>query len=87
MRSPFNITNLGLEEEARIKFSYTSPTLHQNIEISIDGDETSVEDLLDSFHRFLNALGVSTPDNVMLSFVEFNDDDEDEKDNKEDSEE
>lgn len=73
MRSPFNITNLGLEEEARIKFSYTSPTLHQNIEISIDGDETSVEDLLDSFHRFLNALGVSTPENVVLGFVELND--------------
>jgi len=71
MRSPFNITNLGLEEEARIKFSYTSPTLHQNIEISIDGDETSVEDLLDSFHRFLNALGVSTPENVVLGFVEL----------------
>jgi len=73
MRSPFNITNLGLEEEARIKFSYTSPTLHQNIEISIDGDETSVEDLLDSFHRFLNALGVSTPENVVLVFMELND--------------
>lgn len=73
MRSPFNITNLGLEEEARIKFSYTSPTLHQNIEISIDGDETSVEDLLDSFHRFLNALGVSTPENVVLGFLELND--------------
>ena len=72
MRSPFNITNIGLEEEARIKFSYTSPTLHQNIEISIDGDATSVEDLLDSFHRFLNALGVSTPENVVLGFVELN---------------
>jgi hypothetical protein len=71
MRSPFNLTNLGLEEEARIKFSYTSPKLHQNIEVSIDGDETSVEDLLDSFHRFLNALGVSTPENVVLGFVEL----------------
>ena len=72
MRSPFSLTNLGLEEEARIKFSYTSPKLHQNIEVSIDGDETSVEDLLDSFHRFLNALGVSTPENVVLGFVELN---------------
>ena len=71
MRSPFNLTNIGLEEEARVKFSYTSPTLHQNIEISIDGDETSVEDLLDSFHRFLNALGISTPENVVLGFVEL----------------
>ncbi len=88
MRSPFNLTGPELEREARVTFSYKSPELHQNIEISIDGDDTSVETLLDTFQRFLNALGVSTPDNVMLSFVEFNDDDDDdEKDSKEDSEE
>lgn len=79
MRLPFNLTGPELEREARVTFSYTSPELHQNIEVSIDGDETSVETLLDTFQRFLNALGISTPENVMLSFVEFTDDDDNEE--------
>lgn len=74
MRLPFNIDKSDLNEDARIKFIYTSPELHQNIEISIDGDKTSVEALLDAFERFLGALGVSIPDNVLLQFVRIDDD-------------
>ena len=81
MRLPFNLTGPELEREARVTFSYTSPELHQNIEVSIDGDNTSVDTLLDTFQRFLNALGISTPENVMLGFVEFTDDEDNNGDN------
>lgn len=80
MRTPFSITQSKFEDDARVKFTFTSPELHQNIEISIDGEDTSVEVLLDAFHRFLNALGISTPDNVILGFVEINDDDDEDQD-------
>lgn len=76
MRLPFNIDKSDLNEDARIKFIYTSPELHQNIEISIDGDKTSVEALLDAFERFLGALGVSIPDDVMLQFIRIDDEDD-----------
>jgi hypothetical protein len=75
MRLPFNISETKLEEDARVKFIYTSPELHQNIEISLDGDETSVETLLNAFERFLGALGISLPPNVILGFAELEDDD------------
>jgi hypothetical protein len=87
MRLPFNLTGPELEREARVTFSYTSPELHQNIEVSIDGDDTSVETLLDTFQRFLNALGISTPENVMLSFVEFTDENDDDNEGNTNSEE
>ena len=83
MRLPFNISETKLEEDARVKFIYTSPELHQNIEISLDGDETSVETLLNAFERFLGALGIGLPPNVILGFVEIEDENED---NEEDSE-
>lgn len=76
MRLPFNLTETKLEEDARVKFLYTSPEHHQNIEISLDGDETSVETLLNAFERFLGALGICLPPNVILGFVEVEDDDE-----------
>jgi hypothetical protein len=82
MRLPFDLGDQKLHESARVKFSYTSPELHQNIEISLDGDQTSVETLLDAFHRFLGALGIITPENVILSFVEIDDEDEDENDER-----
>jgi hypothetical protein len=95
MRLPFDIDQGKFETDARVKFTFNSPELHQNIEISIDGEETSVEVLLDAFHRFLNALGINTPDNVILGFIEINepnerdgdeedDDDDDEEDDEED---
>lgn len=75
MRPSFSLTSQALEREARITFLYTSPELNQNIEVSINGDDdTSVEAILDSFHRFLNALGVNTPDDVVLGFVRVEDD-------------
>lgn len=83
MRLPFNLEDPKIDDRARVKFSFTSPELHQNIEVALDGDETNVETLLDAFQRFLGALGVSTPKNVMLSFVEFEEDDDDEDDDKE----
>lgn len=79
MRLPFNIDGDKIEQDARVKFTYTSPELHQNIEISLDGDETSVEALFDAFQRFLGALGISTPPNIIVGFVELDEDDEDEK--------
>lgn len=78
MRLPFQLEDTKFDERARVKFSYTSPELHQNIEVSLDGEETNVEALLDAFQRFLGALGVSTPDNVILTFVEVDNDSEDE---------
>jgi hypothetical protein len=80
MRLPFNLEDPKIDDHARVKFSFTSPQLHQNIEVSLDGDETTVETLLDAFQRFLGALGVSTPDNVILSFVEI--EEEDDKDDE-----
>ena len=84
MRLPFNISETKLEEDARVKFIYTSPELHQNIEISMDGEETSVETLINAFERFLGALGISLPPNVILGFVELEDEEtEDEEDSEE----
>ena len=85
MRLPFDFNNSGIGgDDARIKFVYTSPELNQNIEISMDGDKTSVEALVDAFERFLGALGISIPENVMLGFVEIQkEDDEDDDDDKE----
>ena len=80
MRLPFNLEEPKLNDKARVKFLFTSPELHQNIEVSLDGEETSVEALLDAFQRFLGALGISTPDNVVLGFVELDEDDEDGED-------
>ena len=85
MRLPFDLNQSKFEQEARVKFSFTSPELHQNIEVSLDGQDTSVETLLDAFQRFLGALGISTPGNVVLGFIELDEDeledgdDEDEK--------
>lgn len=80
MRLPFNLSETKLEEDARVKFIYTSPELHQNIEISLDGDETSVETLLNAFERFLGALGINLPPNVILGFVEIEESNEEEED-------
>lgn len=67
MRESFN---LNLKDDARVKFVYTSPELNQNIEISLDGDEASVEALIDAFQRFLGALGLPLPEGVYLGFFE-----------------
>lgn len=80
MRLPFDFTDSPFGEDARIKFSYTSPELHQNIEISLDGDQTSVIAIMDAFQRFLGALGVSVPPNVVIGFIEMDDDEEEEDD-------
>jgi hypothetical protein len=89
MRLPFDLDGSKFsKDDCRIKFIYTSSELNQNIEISIDGDETSVEALFESFHRFLGALGICTPKNVIVGFVDLNDfeDDEDEEDDDDDDE-
>ena len=82
MRLPFTLGDSKIEDDARIKFSFTSPELHQNIEISLDGDDTSVEALIDAFQRFLGALGVAFPENVVLGFVDVGD--EEQNDNNSD---
>lgn len=87
MRLPFDLSESKFEQDARVKFSFTSPELHQNIEISIDGEDTSVEALLDAFQRFLGALGICTPKNVILGFVELNDDEDEEEDDQDEKEE
>lgn len=75
MRLPFDLTDSKINDGARVKFSYNSPEHHQNIEISLDGEDTSVETLLDAFERFLKALGIYIPDNALLGFIEINDED------------
>ena len=80
MRLPFDLEHSKFEQDARVKFSFTSPELHQTIEISLDGDQTSVETLLDAFQRFLGALGINTPDNVVLGFIELNDEEDSDED-------
>ncbi len=85
MRLPFDLNDSQFLSDARIKFSYTAPELNQNIEISIDGDKVSVETLLETYERFLGALGVCIPSNVMLGFVEIDDQDSgDEGDDEDD---
>jgi hypothetical protein len=84
MRQPFSLSNTKFEDDARVKFIYTSPEHNQNIEISIDGEETSVEVLLDAFHRFICALGIPMPPNVGIEFVEYIDKPKDEKEEDED---
>ena len=79
MRLPFDLSNSKFEEDARVKFSFTSPELHQTIEVSLDGEETSVEALLDAFQRFLGALGICVPANVSLGFIEIENEDENEE--------
>lgn len=84
MRLPFELSSTA--EDARVKFIYTSPELHQNIEISLDGENTSVDAILDAFQRFLGALGVSIPQNVAVGFVELDEKDEDEDSTDKDDE-
>lgn len=85
MRLPFDFNDSNIGDDTRIKFSYTSSELHQNIEISLDGDEVSVDALLDAFQRFLGALGVCIPPNVQVDFVQTNSDEgEDDEDEDED---
>lgn len=86
MRLPFEIANNKIEEDARVKFIYTSPELHQNIEISLDGESASVEAILEAFHRFLCALGISIPHNVTVGFVEIEEEDRDREDEDDDDE-
>lgn len=82
MRLPFDFNNSNLNDEARIKLTYTSPELKQNIEISMDGDEVSIEALLDAFERFMGALGICIPEDAMLGFVNVDEDDEEEDDDE-----
>lgn len=79
MRLPFKFDESNLNEDARIKFIYTSPEQHQNIEISLDAENTSVDSLLDAFERFLGALGISIPENVLLQFVRIDPEEQDEE--------
>ena len=85
MRLPFDVNTNNIEENARVKFIYKSSELNQNIEISLNGDEATVENLLDAFTRFLGALGLALPDNVELGFIEFKDGEE-ENENEDDEE-
>ena len=84
MRLPFDISSNSFQDDARIKFSFTSPELNQNIEISIDGTKISVDVLLETFERFMGALGVSIPEDVVLGFIRVEDDGEDGEDDDED---
>ncbi len=80
MRLPFDFNNSNLSDNARIKFLYNSAENQQNVEISMDGSKVSVEALLEAFERFLGALGVCIPENVMVGFVDMEEDEEDEED-------
>jgi hypothetical protein len=85
MRLPFEFSEAKLDDKARVKFLYTSPELHQSVEISLDGEDTTVEALMEAFQRFLGALGISIPKNVELGFIEFSEEDEEEDDTEEDN--
>ena len=84
MRLPFDFSNNSFQDDARIKFSFTSPELNQNIEISIDGSKLSVDVLLETFERFMSALGVSIPEDVVLGFIRMEESDEDDQDDDDD---
>lgn len=84
MRLPFDFSNNSFQDDARIKFSFTSPELNQNIEISIDGSKLSVDVLLETFERFMSALGVSIPEDVVLGFIRMEESDDDDQDDEED---
>jgi len=86
MRPLFDLSKTKFEEDARVKFTYTSPEHHQNIEISIDGEETSVEVLLETFQRFLWALGIPIPPEARVDIVMYDDDDDKLKDGENDKE-
>ena len=54
----------------------------------MDGEDTSVETLLNAFERFLGAIGISVTPNVILGFVEVEETDEEtDEDEGEDGEE
>ena len=84
MRLPFELKESRFEEEARVKFIFTSPELHQNIEISLDGENCSMDALFDAFQRFLGALGIALPEGIVVGLIEEDFEDED---NDEDGEE
>lgn len=84
MRLPFDTSSYKTEEDSRVKFSFNSPELHQSIEISLDGESTSVEALIDAFQRFLGALGISIPENVVLGFIELDDEESDDNEDGDD---
>lgn len=86
MRLPFELNESKFEEDARVKFSFTSPELHQNIEISLDGERTSVEALFDAFQRFLGALGIGLPENICVGLVEMDDEESEDADDNEEKE-
>lgn len=89
MRMPFDLTSKphNFAENARIKFVYTSPELHQNIEISLDGDDTTVETLLEAFERFLGALGLPLPENAAIAVIELEEEEKESWKEDEDPEE
>ena len=76
MRVPFNLPSSNLEDGARVEFHYSSPELKQDIKISLDGDETTLSELIHGFQRFLAALGVNIPEGAEMGFVEYEDDEE-----------
>lgn len=80
MRIPKNLPDFNFEEDARVKFLYYSPELKQNVEVSLDGNDTTLEALVDAFQRFVGALGIILPENTAFGLVELEDeDDEDEE--------
>ena len=87
MRLPFNLNDAKTTDGARVKFLFNSPEHNQNIEISLDGEDTSVDMLLDAFERFLKALGIYVPDNAVLGFIEIDDEDESDDNNKDGNDE
>lgn len=87
MRLPFKFDESNFNQDARIKFVFTSPELNQNIEISLDAENTSVDRILDAFERFLGALGISIPENVLLQFVRIDDEDKENSEDDEDEDE
>lgn len=83
MRLPFQLNESKFEEDARVKFLFTSPELHQNIEISLDGEHTSMEALFDAFQRFLGALGIGLPENVVVGLIDLDDEEDEQEEEKE----
>ena len=83
MRLPFELKESRFEEEARVKFIFTSPELHQNIEISLDGENCSMDALFEAFQRFLGALGIGLPENIIVGLIDLNDEEGDQEEEKE----
>lgn len=66
--------NIEKEKLPKIEFKYSSQKFKQHVNIILENeDEINIDQLLEAFHKFISALGVSIPENVYIRFIEGDD--------------